>query len=356
MLFPFMKSINKLKEALVVKNLDAFILHSAIMKTYLNLPKGSGIHVVITKDKNYLLFDGRYRNAVSEVKDEYELIEFAQGAYYGDEIVKLGIQSIGVEASSFLARDYIKLSNTGVQVVCETEIFQEIRLIKDENELQKIEHACDVTDEIFKELLTRIKPGMSENEIVAHLYYLVFAHGASGMSFDPIIASGIRGCLPHGRPTDKIVEVGEMITIDFGIVLDGYQSDMTRTIALGKPSDQMLEIYNIVKEAQQYGIDHIRAGVPARDVHQGVFDVIASYGYGEYFTHGLGHGIGIGEDGPLLNTSTTHILEDSMVMSCEPGIYVPSLGGVRIEDDVAIVNGKAKVLNKTTKELIVLEV
>lgn len=351
-----MNPLTKLKQVLIKENLDAFILHSTIMKTYLKLPQGSGIHVVISKDQNYLLYDGRYRNVMMQIDDTYRKIEYRQGSYYGDEIRNLNIEKAAVEANSFLAKDYLKLRATGIEIICKDSLFQELRIIKTSSEIGQIQKACELTDLIFEKLLTHIKVGMHEYELAAHLYYLVFASGASGMAFDPIIASKERGCLPHGRPSARVLQAGDLITIDFGIILNGYQSDMTRTVALGTIDDEMRNIYNIVKEAQDYGVQQIRAGIKASKVHQGVFDKIAAYGYGEYFTHGLGHGIGIGDDGPILNAMSDTILEEGMVMSCEPGIYIPQIGGVRIEDDVAIIDGKAKVLNKTTKELIVLEV
>lgn len=161
---------------------------------------------------------------------------------------------------------------------------------------------------------------------------------------------------PHGRPTDKTFQEHEFITIDFGITYKGYQSDMTRTICIGEPDPKLKEIYDVVLKAQCAGVDFIRSGVSGKEVDSYVRGIIEEHGYGEYFTHGLGHGMGMGDgELPLLNQNSDTILEDGMIMSCEPGIYVPGLGGVRIEDDVVIINGKGVPLNKTTKELIIVE-
>ena len=197
---------------------------------------------------------------------------------------------------------------------------------------------------------------MSENELSALIQYYSIVKGASGMAFDTIVASGERGAMPHGRPTSRKFENGDFITIDFGIIYNGYQSDMTRTIAIGKPSGKVLEIYNIVLEAQKAGVDYIKVGRTGKEIDTYVRNIIASYGYGDYFTHGLGHGMGIGDgEFPILNKSSETVLEEGMIMSCEPGIYVEGLGGVRIEDDVLIQNGAGISLNKTTKELIIIE-
>lgn len=174
------------------------------------------------------------------------------------------------------------------------------------------------------------------------------------MAFDPIVASGPRSALPHGRPTQRAFQSGDFITIDFGIVLDDYQSDMTRTVALGEPNQELREIYQVVKEAQQAAADFVKIGVTGQEVDAVARKVITEAGYGEFFSHGLGHGIGMGGDGPILNPKSETLLKENMVMSVEPGIYLPGVGGVRIEDDVMIENKIGVPLNQTTKELLVV--
>ena len=193
---------------------------------------------------------------------------------------------------------------------------------------------------------------MGENELGALIHYLALKKGASAMAFDPIVASGPRSALPHGRPTQRSFESGDFITIDFGIVLNDYQSDMTRTVALGEASQELKTIYQIVKAAQQAAADFIREGVTGQEVDAVARKIITEAGYGEYFSHGLGHGIGMGGDVPILNPKSQMVLKENMVMSVEPGIYLPGIGGVRIEDDVMIQNGVGVALNQTTKELV----
>ena len=198
---------------------------------------------------------------------------------------------------------------------------------------------------------------MSEYEISALVQYYSIASGAQQMSFDTIVATGERTALPHGRPTSRKVKAHEPIMIDFGIQYQNYQSDMTRMCFIGEPDPKIKEIYDVVLKAQLAGLGAIKAGAKGKDVDKAARDVIEAAGYGEYFNHGLGHGLGIGEDGegPTLNSKSETVLQEHMMMSCEPGVYVPGVGGVRIEDDVVIIDGIGVPLNKTTKDYIILE-
>ncbi|MCD7840816.1 MAG: M24 family metallopeptidase, partial [Erysipelotrichaceae bacterium] len=215
-----------------------------------------------------------------------------------------------------------------------------------------------ITDDIYQKVIQQIKIGMSEYEISALVQYYSIAAGAQQMSFDTIVATGERTALPHGRPTNKKVKAHEPIMIDFGIQYNNYQSDMTRVCFIGEPQEDIKKIYDTVLKAQLTGLAAIKAGTKARDVDKAARKVIEDAGYGEYFNHGLGHGLGVddGSDLPILNSQSDMILQDHMMMSCEPGIYVPGVGGIRIEDDVVIMNGVGVPLNKTTKDYIILEI
>ena len=195
---------------------------------------------------------------------------------------------------------------------------------------------------------------MSEKELVGLLYNESFRAGADCMSFEPIIASGWRGSLPHGRPTNKIIESGELVTIDFGIVIDNYQSDMTRTVGMKNISQELREIYETVRKAQQAAVDLVAPDVEAYRVDSIARNIITNAGYGEYFTHGLGHGIGIGGDIPMMNSDNKNKLCSNMVLTCEPGIYIPNLGGVRIEDVVLVTQDGGEALTKSDKSLILV--
>ncbi|MGG5370289.1 M24 family metallopeptidase [Enterococcus sp. AZ196] len=346
--------IKKLQQLLKESGKDAIIIKNRENKKYFGSLGGSGIYLVVTPSSQVQFFDGRYRQEIKDLTEGFENFEVPQGSYLPKMFSWLNqqnIKNLAIEPNGLSIQEYCQFSE-GYKVEIWSSQIQELRAIKSAEEIQLIRNACLMTDEIFAELLPEIKVGMCENELGALIHYLSLKKGAAAMAFDPIVASGPRSALPHGRPTRRAFETGDFITIDFGIVLDDYQSDMTRTITLGEPSQELKTIYQVVKEAQQAAADFIRAGVTGQEVDAVARKIITEAGYGEYFSHGLGHGIGMGGDVPILNPKSQMILKENMVMSVEPGIYLPGLGGVRIEDDVVIQNGIGVALNQTTKDLV----
>lgn len=228
-------------------------------------------------------------------------------------------------------------------------------MIKNEQEIQSISKAAALGDRCFSHILGFIEPGMSEKQVAAEIERFLFDNGAEGLAFDTICVSGERSCLPHGEPSDKLIEKGEFLTLDFGAVIDGYCGDMTRTVAIGSATPEMRKIYDIVLEAQLAAIDFIKAGVRCFDADKVARDIINSAGYGEYYPHGLGHGVGtLVHEAPTLNAKSEEVLEKDMVITIEPGIYIPDKFGVRIED-LAIVTDFG-IINKveSRKDLIIL--
>ena len=266
------------------------------------------------------------------------------------------LSTLGIEESEITISEYRNLEGLGLDIMLLGSEMALMRLRKDEAEIAAVQHAVDVADDVYAKTIEQLHVGMTEFEISALVHYYSIAAGAEAMSFDTIVATGERSAMPHGRPTDRRVQVHEPILIDFGVQINGYQSDMTRVCFLGAPTDQMAHVYETVLSAHLAGIDAIRCGVVARDVDAAARRVIAEAGYGEYFTHGLGHGIGMGGDLPLLNTSGDIVLDNGMIMSCEPGVYIPGVGGVRIEDDVLLKDGVSCPLNHTDKQLRILDV
>lgn len=350
--------MENVRRILEEKKVDALIIKGKSSKKYLGALTGSGVYVLITKENAYQILDGRYIDEANKRTTGFynEVVE--KGAYIDkiSEILnKLGISKVAIDSNSMTIPEYIKLNEAGFDITLITNELGRVRAVKTEEEIALIRKACEITDEIFAEVIAEIKEGMTELEVSALLQYYALKKGASGMSFEPIVASGTRGAMPHGRPTNKKLKRNEAITIDFGVVYEGYQSDMTRTISIGEPPAEIRKIYDVVLEAQTTAMAAIKEGAKASDIHEIARKIIADNGYGEYFNHGLGHGIGLGDgEVPTLNPRSEDILEEGMVMSCEPGIYVPDVGGVRIEDDVVIIDGKGVSLNKTTKEFIIL--
>lgn len=228
-------------------------------------------------------------------------------------------------------------------------------IIKNEKEIETISKAAALGDRCFTHILGFIQPGMSEKQVADEIERFLYENGAEGLAFPVIGVSGERSCLPHGEPTDKIIQKGEFLTLDFGAVIDGYCGDMTRTVAIGHATPEMRKIYDIVLEAQLAAIDFIKAGVRCAGADKVARDIITDAGYGEYYPHGLGHGVGtLVHEPPTLNAKSEEVLEKDMVVTIEPGIYIPEKFGVRIED-LAIVT-EFGIINKveSQKELIIL--
>lgn len=350
-----MRRVKKVRNLLEIENLDAIIVTNKITKQYIGAVTGSGNIVVITKNELLQFMDGRYQNEKCNLEDCDNIVlpnrdYFTPIIQFLDEkgLNKIGLEENGISISKYLMlSNHFRVKSVGDKIV-------ELRSIKDIDEIEKIKLACSITDEILEKVLPQIRVGMSEKELVGLLYNESFKAGADCMSFEPIIASGWRGSLPHGRPTNKIIESGELVTIDFGIVIDNYQSDMTRTVGMKNISQELREIYETVRKAQQAAVDLVAPGVEAYRVDSIARNIITNAGYGEYFTHGLGHGIGIGGDIPMMNSDNKNKLCSNMVLTCEPGIYIPNLGGVRIEDVVLVTQDGGEALTKSDKSLILV--
>ena len=348
--------IRMLREAMFSLGLDAVIIGGKANKIYFGALSGSGVKFLVTKDKQYQIMDSRYIDEANQKSSEFINIDYKGrlNEVLKEIFEKNNIFVLGLEGGQVLAKDYLNYKSVISDIRLLNDEIESIRSIKDSNEIEKIRKACELTDYIFSEVIKEIKVGVRELDIAAKINYLAMKSGASGMSFDTIVASGYRSAMPHGRPTLKKLKKGDAVVLDFGVVLEGYKSDMTRTIFVEEVSDEMRHIYNIVLEAHLRGIKEVCIGKLGKDIDMVARDYIEEKGYGEYFNHGLGHGIGMGGDMPILNSKSEHMLEEGMIMSIEPGIYISGFGGVRIEDDVAIINGKPVSLNVTSKELLII--
>lgn len=228
-----------------------------------------------------------------------------------------------------------------------------IRMIKSDEELELIAKAEQIGVDAFKHILSYIKPGVSEKDIAAELEYFMKKNGAEKTSFDTIVLSGERTALPHGVPGDRIIKNGDFLLMDYGCVYNGYCSDMTRTIMIGKADKKQKEIYNTVLNAQMTGLNVLKAGIGGFSADKAARDVIDEAGYGDYFGHSLGHGVGLQiHELPNLSPKSDIILEENMIVSCEPGIYIYGYGGVRIEDLVCVKKDGIRNLTNLSKELI----
>ena len=229
------------------------------------------------------------------------------------------------------------------------------RAVKEQWELERMRKAQAITDKAFSEVVGRIKAGMTEKQLQAELIYCLYKNGAEGLAFDPIVVSGPNTSLPHGVATDRVIREGDFITMDFGMILNGYCSDMTRTVAVGYATEEMKQVYETVLNAQLAGIATTKAGVTGQQIDGAARKVISDAGYGDYFGHGYGHSIGMEcHEMPSCNPSGTTPMETGMVASAEPGIYLPGKFGVRIEDLVIFTADGCENITKSPKNLMIL--
>ena len=338
--------------------IDALLVSHLPNIRYLTGFSGSAALVIIGKNKDYFITDFRYKDQSAAQVKGFEIIINYNAS---DELKKVidsdGFKKIGFESSHvvYSAIETYRKTYEGVEFIPVFGRLEKLTMQKTADEIEKIKKAVEISDKTFERIIKFIKPGMTELEVSAEITYTHKKFGASKDSFDPIVASGWRGALPHGIASDKVIQKGEMVTLDFGCVYDGFCSDITRTIAVGEPSEEMKKIYAIVLDSQLKAIAAAKTGASSKAVDGVARDLITAAGYGDNFGHGLGHGLGIEvHETPGLNKRVDIPLANSSVVTIEPGIYVDGLGGVRIEDDILITNGGCEVLNKSPKELIII--
>jgi Xaa-Pro aminopeptidase len=283
-----------------------------------------------------------------------------QGIYHtvGEQCRKLGIKALSFEQDHLTFAEFLQLKEAvgDIKLQPTSGIVKELRMVKDADELAVMREAARIADQAFSKILSDIKPGVRENEISFKLEFYMRELGATSSSFDMIVASGKRSALPHGVASDKVLELGDLVTLDFGAFYQGYASDITRTVMLGRPSEKQKEIYDIVLEACNRTIAALRPGMTGKEADAVARDYIRAHGYGEFFGHSTGHGLGMEvHELPMLSSRGDMVLQPNMVVTVEPGIYLPEVGGVRIEDDVVITETGCEALNQSSKEWIVIE-
>lgn len=355
----FKNRIEKLKVRLSNKKLDGIYVTNITNVRYLTGFTGSAGSILIVGEQQHFFTDGRYIEQSKEQVKNSKIHIVGSSHYLAIEKEKLikndmiiGYESDYVSVSLFNA---FKQTLKKVQWEETSEIIEELAAVKDSLEIDSLKTAIEITDIVFDKIIPELKTGAKEKDIAARISYLFKINGAEGDSYDPIIASGYLGALPHARPSEKEFEKGDFVVMDFGALYNGYHADMTRTIVIGESTEKHIEIYNIVLESQLAGIDAAKAGVTGASLDAVCRKVIIEAGYGDKFIHSTGHGIGLEvHTHPRISSLNTKPLLENYVVTIEPGIYIAGWGGVRIEDDCWIRKDECIPLNRSTKELLVL--
>ncbi|PWA13223.1 Xaa-Pro dipeptidase [Pueribacillus theae] len=353
-----MLRVQKLREVMKKCNIDSMLITSSSNLRYMTNFTGTAGIALISLNEAKFITDFRYTEQAKEQAKGYDIVEH-KGKIIEEiakQAEKMKINQLGFEEDHVTYSTYQTYKKEiPAQLIPVSGIIEELRLIKDNTEIQIVKEAAEIADAAFEHIITYIKPGMREREISDELEFFMRKKGATSSSFDTIVASGYRSALPHGVASDKVIEEGDFVTLDYGAYYKGYCSDTTRTIAVGEPSDQLKEIYAIVLEAQRLGVEGIKPGMSGKEADALTRNYIKDKGYGDYFGHSTGHGIGLDiHEGPTLSVNSETILKPGMIVTVEPGIYLSGIGGVRIEDDILITETGNKRLTKATKELIIL--
>jgi len=352
--------VEKLRAGLTEAGGDAILVTNAVHRRYLTGFTGTSGVVLITPDEATLLTDFRYREQAPQQAAGFEVVEHGPDVYaaVADLLRKRGVSRLLIEERDISYAAYVSMKEklAPAELIVSGGLVEKIRMVKEEGELAIMQEAADLADRAFAHVLGLIKPGVAEADIALELEFFMRKHGATSTSFETIVASGERSSLPHGVASERAIGRGEFVTLDFGAFYKGYCSDITRTVVVGRPSDKHREIYSIVLEAQLHALEHLRPGMTGREGDALTRDIITRYGYGDYFGHGTGHGLGMEiHEAPRLSRTENTVLTPGMTVTVEPGIYLPGFGGVRIEDDVVMTNDGIKILTHSPKELIVLD-
>jgi Xaa-Pro aminopeptidase len=364
--------LRRLRERMAAVGLDGFLVGAPVEDTfrahaanrrYLSGFTGSMGWLLITVDSAFIAVDFRYVEQAQREAPEFTLFRTDDGmeSWFGSLVGEAGLMGkrIGFEPAGATVSAYQAMkkalekvaSGERPKLLAAPSLVEDLRAIKEPEEIAAIQRAVDLGDEVFQAVAPRIEPGWTERQAAWEIEKYAREHGADGLSFETVVASGPWGAMPHAQPRDEPIEDGEPVIIDMGVRVDGYCSDLTRTIVVGDERDgRFREIYDIVLTAQLAAEELVKAGMSGEEAHMLAHSVIAEGGYGENFGHGLGHGVGLlVHESPRLAKTSKDKLEDGMVATIEPGIYISGWGGVRIEDMVVMEEGKARVLSHSPK-------
>lgn len=355
----FKKRQQSVFEIINSNQLDGILFTHLENIRYLSGFTGSDGVLLFSGKEAFFLTDSRYWTQAEEEVKQSRIVHYKKKL---DGIISLlsdlKLKKVGVEGPFFTLSSYQSLTKKlggEVEFVALEEEIKNLRAVKDSHELSLIRSAIDLSTKSFSHLLELLKEGTVEKEAALEMEFFMKKNGAEAIGFDIIIASGRRSALPHGRASGKRIEKRDFILIDFGLRFQGYHADQTRTLVCGKPTPEQEKVYQVVKEAHDLAIDAIRPGIPICEIDKTARDHIQHHGYGDYFGHGLGHGIGLAvHEDPVVNGENKGLIQEGMTFTVEPGVYIPDWGGVRIEDMVLVTPQGVEVLTYLPRELTII--
>lgn len=350
--------LRRLKGLLDGRGVDAVLVTDIKNIRYLSGFTGSSAYLIVTADKGFFITDSRYaEQAAIEVK----ALDIRQARKPLDLIkeiaASLKVKMLGFEPDNLNYATYLRIRKAlkGVRLKPLSGLVSGLRVRKDRFEIERIRDSARLLDSGYEKAAALIRPGVAERTAAIEIEAFLKRAGADAMAFDTIAASGPRSALPHGKASGRKIRKGELVVLDMGVCLNGYNSDETRTFGVGRPSLKLREIYDVVRGAQELALEKVRPGVAAKDVDSAARARIEKEGYGRYFGHGVGHGVGLDvHEAPAIGPASGETLEEGMVITVEPGIYVPGLGGARIEDMALVVRGGCEILTRTPKDFLCL--
>ena len=358
-----MQRLQNLRNKLLPDGPDGLLIGSSPNRRYLSGFRGSAGWLLITSSEAYLSVDFRYVEQAKQEAAGFEILHISGDlpVWLPGLIAKLGISQLGIEADHVAYSTYqtiVQLAKTAgppFKLLPVKNMVESLRMVKDEDEIAAIEKACKIADDAIQGLAAHLEAGVSEKQVAWDLESLLRQQGSEALPFEIIVASGPNAALPHAQPSERLISEGETVIIDFGARYGGYCSDMTRTFMIGEQTEKFNTVYNIVLGAQMTALSVVEKRVSGRSADALARGMIENAGYGQFFGHGLGHGVGLEtHELPRIGTMSDDILEENMVFTVEPGIYLPGWGGVRIEDTVTLTDGKLRTLTHASKNAQVL--
>ena len=351
--------VTQLAAQLPEKELDAILISAPENRRYLSGFTGSAGYLLVTPQRQVLFTDSRYTEQAGSQSPHFEVIRMQPGlGWLLDALKETGVRRVGFESDNMTVASYNRVLDAmkeeedlgKISLIATSGITDELRVFKDQEELAELQKAIYASDRAMETVCPAIQAGMTEKEVAWRMEMAMREFGADSISFDTIVAAGPNGAMVHHRADDTVIKPGEPIVIDMGAQVNGYCSDITRTVVVGEPDEMFHKIYNIVVGAQLTAINTVRPGLTGEECDSLSRDIIAQAGYGDNFGHSLGHGVGLAvHEHPRVGPRADNILQPDMVFTIEPGIYLPGWGGVRIEDIVILAENGATPLSKAGK-------